>query len=65
MATFQYEAMNSVGQAVKGAVDATSSEEAITKIRAMGNFPTKIKEASGGGGGKDWCRGRHGGLGRV
>ena len=46
MATFQYEAMNSVGQAVKGAVDAASSEEAISKIRAMGNFPTKIRERS-------------------
>ena len=47
MATFQYEAMNNVGQAVKGSVDATSSEEAIQKIRAMGNFPTKIKERAG------------------
>ena len=47
MATFQYEAMNTVGQAVKGTVDATSSEEAISKIRAMGNFPTKIRERSG------------------
>ncbi|HDY65300.1 MAG TPA: type II secretion system F family protein [Phycisphaerae bacterium] len=47
MATFQYEAMNSVGQAVKGAVDAASSEEAISKIRAMGNFPTKIRERAG------------------
>ncbi len=46
MATFQYEAMNSVGQAVKGTVDATSSEEAISKVRAMGNFPTKIRERS-------------------
>jgi type IV pilus assembly protein PilC len=48
MATFQYEAMNSVGQPVKGEVDATSSEEAIAKVRAMGNFPTKIKEKAGG-----------------
>jgi type IV pilus assembly protein PilC len=44
MATFLYEAMNSVGQPVKGQVDATTSEEAIAKVRAMGNFPTKIKE---------------------
>ncbi|HNX27130.1 MAG TPA: type II secretion system F family protein [Phycisphaerae bacterium] len=52
MPTFQYEAMNSVGQATKGTIDATNSEEAIQKIRAMGNFPTKIKEkaASKGGG---------------
>ena len=42
-------AMNNVGQAIKGTVDAGSSEEAITKIRAMGNFPTKIRERSGGG----------------
>lgn len=47
MATFTYEAMNSVGQPVKGEVDATSSEEAIQKVRAMGNFPTKIKEKAG------------------
>ena len=44
MATFQYEAMNSVGQVVKGEVDASSSEDAITKIRGLGHFPTKIKE---------------------
>jgi len=49
MATFIYEAMNSVGQSTKGSVEAASSEEAITKVRAMGHFPTKIKEKSGGG----------------
>jgi type IV pilus assembly protein PilC len=47
MPTFQYEAMNNVGQAVKGTVDAVSSEEAIAKSRAMGSFPTKIKERAG------------------
>ncbi len=46
MPSFSYEAMNSVGQPVKGVVDAASSEEAIAKVRAQGNFPTKIKEAS-------------------
>jgi len=46
MATFLYEAMNSVGQPGKGEVDAGSSEEAISKVRSMGNFPTKIKERS-------------------
>jgi type IV pilus assembly protein PilC len=49
MATFLYEAMNSVGQSTKGTVDAASSEEAITKVRAMGHFPTKIKEKTAGG----------------
>ena len=44
MPSFVFEAMNSVGQPVKGEVEAGSSEEAIAKVRAMGNFPTKIKE---------------------
>lgn len=48
MATFLYEAMNSVGQSTKGSVEAASSEEAITKVRAMGHFPTKVREKSGG-----------------
>ena len=47
MPTFQYEAMNSVGQAVKGTVDANSQEEAIQKIRAGGNFPTNVVEQTG------------------
>ena len=51
MPSFQYEAMNSVGQPVKGEVDATSSEEAISKIRSMGHFPTKVKERSSRRGG--------------
>jgi len=53
MPTFTYEAMNSVGQPVKGTVDAANSDEAIAKVRAQGNFPTKIKEraAKRGGGG--------------
>lgn len=44
MPTFQYEALNSVGQTVKGTLDAGTNEEAAAKIRAMGNFPTKVKE---------------------
>ena len=47
MPTYQYEAMNSVGQAVKGRVEAGSSEEAVSKVRGMGHFPTKIKERTG------------------
>ena len=52
MPTFQYEAMNNVGQPMKGNVDAASSEDAISKIRAMGNFPTKIRESGGKGASK-------------
>ncbi len=46
MSTYQYEAMNSVGQVVKGEVNAGSSEEAVSKVRGMGHFPTKMKERS-------------------
>jgi type IV pilus assembly protein PilC len=51
MPTFTYEAMNSVGQPVKGSVDAANSDEAIAKVRAQGNFPTKIKERAARKGG--------------
>lgn len=44
MATFAFEAMNSSGQEVKEEVEATSSEEAIAKIRGKGYFPTKVRE---------------------
>ncbi|MHC4983328.1 MAG: type II secretion system F family protein [Planctomycetota bacterium] len=44
MPTFTYEALNNVGQPVKDEVEAASSEEAISKIRARGYFPTKLKE---------------------
>jgi type IV pilus assembly protein PilC len=47
MPSFQYEALNTVGQTVKGQVDAGSLDEATAKVRAMGNFPTKIREKSG------------------
>lgn len=69
MPTFQYEAMNSVGQATKGTIDATNSEEAIQKIRAMGNFPTKIKEraaaAAKGGGPKQQAAAKQSTVRRV
>jgi type IV pilus assembly protein PilC len=61
MPTYTYEAMNSVGQAVKGEVDAGSSEEAIAKVRGMGNFPTKIKEKQAKKGGKAQAGGGGGG----
>ena len=72
MPIFTYEAMNSVGQPVKGEVDANTSEDAIAKVRAMGNFPTKIKERtgkrpgqkSGGAPGAKGGGGGHGGLQR-
>jgi type IV pilus assembly protein PilC len=67
MATFRYEAMNSVGQAEKGEIDAATSEEAIAKVRAMGKFPTQIKEKAGkkGPAGKGGPGGPGGGDGPV
>ena len=44
MPTYYYEAMNSVGQTVKGEIEATNTEEAVSKVRSMGHFPTKIKQ---------------------
>src|SRR5438093_4524564 len=47
MPTYAYEAMNASGQEVKEEVEATSSEEAIAKIRGKGYFPTKVREKAG------------------
>src|SRR3954469_22132883 len=44
MPTYAFDAMNSSGQEVKEEIDAASSEEAISKIRAKGYFPTRVKE---------------------
>jgi type IV pilus assembly protein PilC len=44
MPVFTFEAMNSSGQEVKDEIEATTSDEAIAKIRNKGFFPTKIKE---------------------
>ena len=41
---FNYDAMDSNGKEVDGVLEASSSEEAISKIRNLGLFPTKIKE---------------------
>src|SRR3954471_15751342 len=44
MAVFAYQAMNASGQEVKDEVEAETSEEAIAKIRAKGQYPTKVRE---------------------
>ncbi len=43
MAVFQYEAMDARGQEVRAEVEATNQEEAVTKIRALGHFPTQVR----------------------
>jgi len=43
MPVFQYEAMDSQGVEIKDEIEALSQKEAISKIRNMGYFPTKVK----------------------
>jgi type IV pilus assembly protein PilC len=45
MALFKYEALDSQGSAVSDQIEALSQEEAISKIRNMGYFPTDVKSA--------------------
>jgi type IV pilus assembly protein PilC len=47
MPMFQYEAMDASGKEVKAELDAADSTEAVSKIRALGYFPTKVKEKGG------------------
>ncbi len=42
MPLFKYEALDSQGVAIKDEVEALSQKEAISKIRNMGYFPTKV-----------------------
>ena len=48
MPVFQYEALDSNGTEVKGQIEALSGDEALSKIRNMGYFPTKPPKAKGG-----------------
>ncbi len=43
MPVFQYEAMDAQGQEISAEVEAGSQEEAVQKIRQMGQFPTQIR----------------------
>ena len=47
MPVFQYSALDAQGVEVKDEIEALSQKEAISKIRNMGYFPTKVR-ASGG-----------------
>jgi len=42
MPVFKYEALDSQGVAIKNEVEALSQKEAVSKIRNMGYFPTKV-----------------------
>ncbi len=47
MPTFMFEAMNQAGEAVKDEIEAASNEDALARIRAMGFFPTRIRQKGG------------------
>ncbi len=44
MSVFQYNAVDNKGLAVMDRIEASTSDEAVTKIRGLGYFPTNIKE---------------------
>lgn len=44
MPTFAYEALNAAGKPQKGSLEATSTEEAIQRIKSQGFFPTSVRE---------------------
>lgn len=44
MPTFVYEALNESGKTQKGQVTASSSEDAIARVRSQGFFPTSVRE---------------------
>lgn len=48
MPTFQYAALDSQGVEIKDEIDALSEKEAISKIRNMGYFPTKVRSRVAG-----------------
>jgi type IV pilus assembly protein PilC len=47
MPLFKYEALDSQGVAIKNEVEALSQKEAVSKIRNMGYFPTKVAPVGG------------------
>jgi type IV pilus assembly protein PilC len=48
MPLFQYAALDAQGVEIKDEIDALSQKEAISKIRNMGYFPTKVRERGAG-----------------
>jgi len=44
MPTFQYEALNETGKPTSGSIAAANHEEAISRIRSQGFFPTAVRE---------------------
>ncbi|HED53663.1 MAG TPA: type II secretion system F family protein [Phycisphaerales bacterium] len=55
MPTFAYEALNAAGKPQKGSIEASTSDEAIQRIKSQGYFPTSVREqkVKKGAGGAD------------
>jgi type IV pilus assembly protein PilC len=49
MPLFEYIALDSQGSEVKADIEALSDKEAISKIRNLGYFPTKVRQKTAGG----------------
>jgi len=49
MPTYAYEAMNASGKPQKGTIDASSSDDAIQKLREQQLYPTDVREQKSGG----------------
>jgi type IV pilus assembly protein PilC len=47
MPVFQYEALDAQGKEVKDELEALTNKEAISKIRNLGYFPTKVRTKGG------------------
>jgi len=47
MAVFSFRALNQAGEEVRDEIEANSNEEAITKIRNMGYYPTRVETKGG------------------
>ena len=48
MGNFKYQALDSKGREVSDFIEASNNKEAISKIRRMGLFPTKVRGVSDG-----------------
>lgn len=48
MPVYDYQALDTKGKTVTGIIDADSAQVARQKIRAMGSFPVKVNELTGG-----------------
>jgi general secretion pathway protein F len=53
MPVYEYQALDPKGKTITGIIDADGGQAARQKIRAMGSFPVKVKEVTGGDSSKE------------